>query len=61
MGEKTFISGDEAVAYGAVAAGCRFFGGYPISPSSEVAETMAELLKSEEVCGQDVVLLEETP
>jgi 2-oxoglutarate ferredoxin oxidoreductase subunit alpha len=43
-GQKTFISGNEAVAYGAIAAGCRFFGGYPISPSSEIAENMAALL-----------------
>ena len=38
------ISGNEACARGAIAAGCRFFGGYPISPSSEVAEVLARLL-----------------
>ncbi len=42
--ESKFISGNEAVAYGAVAAGCRFFAGYPISPSSEIAENMSFLL-----------------
>ncbi|MFW9922123.1 MAG: 2-oxoacid:acceptor oxidoreductase subunit alpha [Candidatus Thorarchaeota archaeon] len=36
-----YISGNEAIAEGCVAAGCRFFGGYPITPSSEIAETMA--------------------
>jgi 2-oxoglutarate ferredoxin oxidoreductase subunit alpha len=36
--------GDHAVAEGALAAGCRFFGGYPITPSTEVAERMAERL-----------------
>ncbi|OQX21317.1 MAG: 2-oxoglutarate synthase subunit alpha [Desulfobacteraceae bacterium IS3] len=33
-----FINGDEACAEGAIAAGCRFFGGYPITPATEVAE-----------------------
>jgi 2-oxoglutarate ferredoxin oxidoreductase subunit alpha len=41
-----FMTGDEAIAYGALYAGCRFFAGYPITPASEVAETMsAELPK----------------
>ena len=35
------IQGNQACAYGAVAAGCRFFAGYPITPSTEVAEIMA--------------------
>ncbi len=38
------VSGNEACARGAMAAGCNFFGGYPISPSSEVAEALARLL-----------------
>jgi 2-oxoglutarate ferredoxin oxidoreductase subunit alpha len=36
-----FLLGDNAIAEGAIAAGCRFFGGYPITPSTEVAERMA--------------------
>jgi 2-oxoglutarate/2-oxoacid ferredoxin oxidoreductase subunit alpha len=36
-----FLSGNEACGEGAIAAGCRFFGGYPISPSSEIAEFMS--------------------
>ena len=40
-GQTRFALGDEAVAYGALFAGCTFFGGYPITPASEVAETMA--------------------
>ena len=32
------ISGNHACALGAIAAGCRFFAGYPITPSSEIAE-----------------------
>jgi 2-oxoglutarate ferredoxin oxidoreductase subunit alpha len=39
-----FINGDEACAEGALAAGCRFFGGYPITPATEVAERMASRL-----------------
>ena len=39
-----FITGDVACAEGALAAGCRFFAGYPITPATEVAEHMAERL-----------------
>ncbi|MGQ9656130.1 MAG: 2-oxoacid:acceptor oxidoreductase subunit alpha [Thermodesulfobacteriota bacterium] len=39
-----FINGDEACAEGGLAAGCRFFAGYPITPATEVAERMAERL-----------------
>jgi 2-oxoglutarate ferredoxin oxidoreductase subunit alpha len=39
-----FLLGDFAIAEGALAAGVRFFGGYPITPSTEVAERMAERL-----------------
>ncbi len=35
------LQGNEACAHGALYAGCRFFGGYPITPSTEVAEVMA--------------------
>jgi 2-oxoglutarate/2-oxoacid ferredoxin oxidoreductase subunit alpha len=35
------LSGNEAVALGAVYAGCRFFGGYPITPASEIMEIIA--------------------
>jgi 2-oxoglutarate/2-oxoacid ferredoxin oxidoreductase subunit alpha len=38
------ISGNHACALGAIAAGCRFFAGYPITPSSEIAERLARLL-----------------
>lgn len=41
---KHFINGDEACAEGAIAAGCLFFGGYPITPATEVAERMSERL-----------------
>jgi 2-oxoglutarate ferredoxin oxidoreductase subunit alpha len=38
------LQGNEACADAAIAAGCRFFAGYPISPSSEIAEFMSVLL-----------------
>ena len=31
-----YFSGNEAVVEGAIVAGCRFYGGYPISPASEI-------------------------
>jgi len=37
-----FIDGDHACAEGAIAAGCRFAAGYPITPSTEVVERIAE-------------------
>ncbi len=38
------LQGNEACARGALAAGCRFFGGYPITPSTEIAEVLAREL-----------------
>jgi 2-oxoglutarate ferredoxin oxidoreductase subunit alpha len=36
-----FMDGDTACAEGAICAGCRFFGGYPITPATEIAERVA--------------------
>ncbi|MBN1400390.1 MAG: 2-oxoacid:acceptor oxidoreductase subunit alpha, partial [Anaerolineae bacterium] len=38
------MQGNEACALGALAAGCRFFAGYPITPSSEIAEILSREL-----------------
>jgi 2-oxoglutarate ferredoxin oxidoreductase subunit alpha len=38
------IAGNHACALGALAAGCRFFAGYPITPSSEIAELLSREL-----------------
>jgi 2-oxoglutarate ferredoxin oxidoreductase subunit alpha len=38
------IQGDEACAEGAIAAGCRFFAGYPITPATEIAELLSRRL-----------------
>lgn len=37
-----YLDGDYALAEGALAAGCRFFAGYPITPSTETAERFAD-------------------
>ncbi len=42
--KEVLIQGNEAVVEGAIAAGCKFYGGYPITPSSEVAEGMSKRL-----------------
>jgi 2-oxoglutarate ferredoxin oxidoreductase subunit alpha len=41
---RRLVSGNEACAEAALRAGIRFFGGYPITPSTEIAELMAEEL-----------------
>ncbi|GAB4308202.1 MAG: 2-oxoacid:acceptor oxidoreductase subunit alpha [Myxococcota bacterium] len=41
---KMIINGDHAAAAGAIFAGCDFFGGYPITPASEVMEFMTREL-----------------
>ena len=38
------MQGNEAIAMGALAAGCRFYAGYPITPSTEVAEVLSREL-----------------
>lgn len=38
------MQGNEAIAEGALAAGARFYAGYPITPSTEIAEILAEKL-----------------
>jgi len=40
-GTRQNLQGNHACALGAIAAGCRFYAGYPITPSSEIAERMA--------------------
>ncbi|MBR1728868.1 MAG: 2-oxoacid:acceptor oxidoreductase subunit alpha [Selenomonadaceae bacterium] len=44
MSKARLMQGNEAVAEGALKAGVRFFGGYPITPSTEIAEGMAAML-----------------
>ena len=42
--QKKFMQGNEACAEGALYAGCRFYAGYPITPSTEIMEIMAARL-----------------
>jgi len=44
MSTPRLVQGNEACVLGALAAGCRFFAGYPITPSSEIAELMSREL-----------------
>lgn len=45
IGKKVlFAQGDIAIGYGALLAGCRFFAGYPITPATETAEVLAQLM-----------------
>lgn len=46
MSKVSLMQGNQAVAEGAIAAGVKFFGGYPITPSTEVAESLAKMLPS---------------
>lgn len=41
MSERILMKGNEALAEGAVRAGCRFFAGYPITPQNEIPEYMS--------------------
>ncbi len=54
---KHFMHGDHACAEGAIAAGCRFFAGYPITPSTEIAERLA--LRLPEVNGSFIQMEDE--
>ncbi len=41
---KVLMKGNEAVAKAAIAAGCDFFAGYPITPQNEIPEYMSREL-----------------
>jgi 2-oxoglutarate ferredoxin oxidoreductase subunit alpha len=40
-GRQLVLQGNEAIVEGALAAGCRFFAGYPITPATEISEVMS--------------------
>ncbi len=42
--KRLLLQGNEAIAEGALAAGCRFFAGYPITPASEISEVLSARL-----------------
>lgn len=43
MGEIKFLKGNEAVAYAAIRCGCDGYFGYPITPQTEIIETLMEM------------------
>ncbi|CAG37050.1 2-oxoacid:acceptor oxidoreductase subunit alpha [Desulfotalea psychrophila] len=45
--KRVLLQGNEAIAYGALAAGCNFFAGYPITPATEISEVLSEKLPQE--------------
>ncbi len=57
MSGTHFWQGNEACAEGAIAAGCRFYAGYPITPASEIFEHMA--LRLPQVGGVEVQMEDE--
>jgi 2-oxoglutarate ferredoxin oxidoreductase subunit alpha len=44
ISNKIILSGNQAIVLGAIAAGCRFYAGYPITPASDILDWMASLL-----------------
>jgi len=42
--ERVILNGNQAVVAGALASGCRYFAGYPITPASDIMEGMAKEL-----------------
>lgn len=54
----SFLEGNEAIAWGAMKSGCRFFAGYPITPATTIFNTMLSLLPpSRGIClqGEDEI------
>ncbi|HZO94544.1 MAG TPA: 2-oxoacid:acceptor oxidoreductase subunit alpha [Candidatus Baltobacteraceae bacterium] len=41
-GDRLIMMGNDAIAYGALAAGCRFMAGYPITPATDILEWMSK-------------------
>ena len=50
MQKRLFIKGNEALAYGAIKAGCRYYFGYPITPQNDIPEYLSRHLAKVEGC-----------
>jgi len=48
--KRLFIKGNEALAYGAIKAGCRYYFGYPITPQNDIPEYLSRHLAKVEGC-----------
>ncbi|MBI5575675.1 MAG: 3-methyl-2-oxobutanoate dehydrogenase subunit VorB [Deltaproteobacteria bacterium] len=46
MDQRVFMKGNEAICVGAIAAGCRFYYGYPITPQNDIPEYMSAHLRA---------------
>ena len=44
MSREIISTGNELAAFASIDAGCEFFGGYPLTPSSEVMHTLSDML-----------------
>lgn len=47
---RPFVTGNEAIAFGAVAAGCKFYSAYPMTPASTILHWMAAHAQKVDVC-----------
>ncbi|MFA6473029.1 MAG: pyruvate ferredoxin oxidoreductase, partial [Candidatus Latescibacterota bacterium] len=56
MTGRHFMQGNIACAEGAIAAGCSFMAGYPITPATEIAERLASRLPA--LRGEDGVFIQ---
>ena len=56
MAKVRLVQGNEACAMGALKAGASFYAGYPITPSTEIAEHMAEMMPA---CGARFIQMED--
>ena len=54
--KEVILQGNEACAMGAIYAGCRFFAGYPITPSTEIIEMMSSEMQK---CGGAFIQMED--
>ena len=50
MEKRLFIKGNEALALGAIKAGCRYYFGYPITPQNDIPEYLSRHLTKVEGC-----------
>ncbi len=50
MEKRLFIKGNEALAYGAIKSGCRYYFGYPITPQNDIPEYLSRHLSKVEGC-----------
>jgi len=50
MEKRVFIKGNEALALGAIKAGCRYYFGYPITPQNDIPEYLSKHLVKAEGC-----------